>query len=149
MKNLIVCCLAVSLFACKPSRDTPAASTPATESPVAVKTLSKDTTASSAPATAKDSTMRFIVSFYSIGSGAEQNLAAKFKTFADTYLKAGNGKINYAEVHWGREGETDYCLSLNELIPAMQLDFIIKSKELLKEAKYVHYFENKECMKRR
>jgi hypothetical protein len=149
MKPLIACYIAVSLFACKPSKDTPAASSTATGTTSALVSEAKENTTASVPDSVDSAKMRFIVSFYSIGTGAEQTLAAKFKVFAVEYLKTDNKKIKFDEVRWGREGESDFCLSLKELTPSQQVDFISKSKELLKEAKYVHYYENKECLKRK
>ena len=133
MQKTLIFLATIALFACKASKNTPSAT--------ATDTISTVTEVA-------DTSMRFIVSFYSIGSGIEGNLLSKFKAFTGEYLKDSNQKISYTEVHWGDEGEADFCLPLKELTSAQQLDFITKTRELLQSAKYVHFFENKECRKR-
>ena len=96
-----------------------------------------------------DSTMRFIVSFYSIGSGISRGMPEKLESFVEKYGLKINQKIIYNKTHWGREGETDYCFPLKELSDAQISEFIMGAKEELKSAEYVHFLENQECRKGR
>ena len=89
----------------------------------------------------EEATTRFVVSFFSIGQGIDGKVNEAFVKFLDTYTK----KIAYEPKHWGREGETDYCLALSELTSAEQIEFVTKAKEILVKSKLVHQKENAKC----
>jgi hypothetical protein len=57
--------------------------------------------------------------------------------------------ISYQKTPWGREGETDFCLMLNELTPSEQDEFIAMTRTHLKEAKWVNIKENYPCINRK
>ncbi|MBI4931886.1 MAG: hypothetical protein HY841_14080 [Bacteroidetes bacterium] len=95
------------------------------------------------PANPKEENERFVVSFYSIGQGIDSKVNEEFVKFLDTYPNP--KKINYSPSHWGREGEVDYCLTLKELTPAEQTEFVKKATELLAKSKLVHTKENAKC----
>lgn len=86
-------------------------------------------------------TIRYVVSFYSMASGIDTKVNEEFVNFLDAYPK----KINYEPKHWGREGEIDYCLSLIELSPTEQTEFIKKAKAILAKSSLVHQKENAQC----
>ena len=94
-----------------------------------------------------DSAARFIVSFYSIGSGVEGDQIEKLLNFIDEYGKSKNKDIGYDRTFSGREGEVDYCFKLKELNAGEQKDFIVKAKSTLKSGKWITYFENQRCRK--
>jgi len=99
---------------------------------------------------AKDSTVfvqRFIISFYSIGSGAEGKQMEKLKTFIAEFEKKVGKKISLSTSPWGREGEIDYCFPLKELSDEQQKQFIGGAKDALQAAQWVHYSENVPCRK--
>jgi hypothetical protein len=96
---------------------------------------------------AKTSVQRFIVSFYSIGSGAEGKQMEKLKVFISEFEKQINKKISFGIAPWGREGEVDYCLPLKELSEDQQKQFISGAKDALQMAQWVHYSENVPCRK--
>lgn len=85
---------------------------------------------------------RLVVSFYSIGEGTDYKTKEEFEKFLLGYKK----KIAFEPALWGREGEVDYCLKINELTPEEQIDFIRKAKELLSKSKLVHVDENAKCV---
>ena len=91
----------------------------------------------------KDGSIRYVVSFYSIGQGIDGKVNDEFVKFLDTYPNP--VKIKYEPKHWGREGETDYCLALNELSAPQQAEFVKKANELLAKSKLVHIKENAQC----
>lgn len=147
------------MFSCKNNKD-------ATKAPAAnpenasISTVVAETTAPAAtPASetmtvAKTDTIpsdnyRLSVSFYSIGSGIDGEWMLKFEESIGTYSQHINKTIDYERANWGREGETDFCLRLTELTPAQQSDFIAKTKDLLKTAKWVNIFENQPCRHKR
>ncbi|MEO8087326.1 MAG: hypothetical protein ABI763_10925 [Bacteroidota bacterium] len=96
-----------------------------------------------------DPLMRFIVSFYSIGSGIDRGQPDNLKAFVDVFSKKNSKSIEFNEVHWGREGETDYCFTLNGLSDIQVIDFIEGAKGALKAAEHVHFNENQACRKGR
>ncbi|MBI3501267.1 MAG: hypothetical protein HY063_05675 [Bacteroidetes bacterium] len=99
---------------------------------------STTTTAAVTPST---NNVRFVVSFYSIGQGIDGAAHDEFVKFLNSYPK----KISFEPKHWGREGETDYCLALSELNSAEQTEFITKAKVILAKSKLVHQKENAQC----
>ncbi|MCI5055811.1 MAG: hypothetical protein MRY83_06860 [Flavobacteriales bacterium] len=92
---------------------------------------------------AEQNKTRFIVSFFSPGNGIDKEARSSLLNF----LKKDYPSITYNEVAWGREGEKDYCLTLDELKSKEQLEFIRKVKELLKNSEKVNYYENRVCRK--
>ena len=93
--------------------------------------------------------MKFIISFYSIGSGIDRGQPELLKLYIESFEKKSSLKVDYSEVHWGREGETDYCFPLTGWNENQVSDFIRGAKEELKGSAHVHFFQNKECRKRR
>lgn len=89
-----------------------------------------------------ENTYRLVISFYSIGEGSDYKTKEEFEKFLNTYTK----KIAYEPTQWGREGEVDYCLKLNELSLTEQLDFVKKAKELVSKSRLVHVNENAKCV---
>ncbi len=53
--------------------------------------------------------------------------------------------IDYSKNHWGPEGETDFCLKLNELTEAEQKEFINRSRNMLEKVKWIKIYENYPC----
>ena len=96
-----------------------------------------------------DSLMRLIISFYSIGQGIDRGQKEKLISFLDGYEKKAGKKIEYSEVHWGREGETDYCFPMKGFSDMQVTDFIKGAKESLNTAEHVHFLENQVCRKGR
>ena len=83
--------------------------------------------------------------FYSIGEGIDFNMSNAFEDSIGSYsLKIGK-PIDYKKTPWGREGEIDFCLKLNELTPSEQKVFISEIRNQLKKAKWVNIFENYPC----
>ncbi len=96
-----------------------------------------------------DSLYRFTVSFNSIGTGINHQAKGEFDHFILKFNEKFNVRIMPEIVKWGREGEMDYCLKLNELNTQQQNQFISQTKELLKNSSYVRYTENSTCVHKR
>lgn len=88
---------------------------------------------------------RLTVSFYSIGSGTENEFITGFEDKIGSFAGKVGKNIDYEKSHWGREGETDFCLRLTELSKAEQDEFITMTRNYLKDAKWVHINENQLC----
>jgi hypothetical protein len=97
----------------------------------------------------REETSRLVVSFYSICCGIDRQAQEKLDKFINTYEKAKGKQLTRSAVHWGREGEIDYCLKLSELSPRQQRKFISKVRSLLKSSKLVHINENTACKRER
>lgn len=142
---IIIISVFLSIDSCKSKKDTTTDSSSYTAPQPVTSSTSSITTNSAGTATAvvipQNSNTRFVVSFYSTGQGIDGTVHGEFVKFLDSYPK----KITYEPKHWGREGETDYCLALSELSSSEQLDFINKAKAILSKSKLVHQKENAQC----
>lgn len=98
---------------------------------------------------AGEQTQRLVVSFYSICCGIDHEAQEKLDNFIKQYEKTKRKPLTKAAVHWGREGEIDYCLKLSELSLREQKRFISKVRLLLKGSKLVHINENVACQSER
>ena len=87
-----------------------------------------------------------IVSFFSIGEGIDGKAKAAFLDYITTFEHNEMTKISYEEVHWGREGEVDYCMQLQELYATQQVRFVAGLKELFKDKKLVKLEQNSPCL---
>lgn len=80
-----------------------------------VSCKSKQVAASTTPTEVREGiegqTYRVIISFMSKGAGTNSDQ----KTAILTYIEKHSKKPVSKKVLWGREGETDYCLTLKEL----------------------------------
>lgn len=92
---------------------------------------------------------RLVVSFYSICCGIDHQARAKLDRFINSYEKTKGKRIAKATIHWGKEGEIDYCFKLSELLPREQKRFISKVRLLLRKSKLVHINENASCKSER
>ena len=96
-----------------------------------------------------DSIYRFTVSFISIGSGIDHKAREEFNAFIQQYNAKHNVSITTENASWGREGEIDYCMRLQELTTAQEHNFITETKEILKSSSRVRYQENSTCRQSR
>lgn len=94
---------------------------------------------------ASEQRSRLVVSFYSICCGIDHQAQENLDNFIKRYEKTKRKQLTKAEVHWGKEGEIDYCLKLSELSPKEQKRFIAQVRALLKKSKLVHINENAAC----
>lgn len=115
---LIICTL--TLISCKSTNETDQKVEPTTEQVEA-------------------NNVRFIVSFISKGSSIDYEA----KTSFIGYVESNN--IDFDAVSWGREGEIDYCLNLDELEPDKQTSIIEDIKQLLSSSDLVRYKEKSKC----
>ena len=134
---IIISSVLLSIDSCKNKKGTTQQTTTTNNTPTPV--VSQPINTSSTPK--EGETVRFVVSFYSIGQGIDGKANDEFVKFLDSYPK----KIAYEPKHWGREGEIDYCLALSELSSAEQLEFVKKANTILGKSKLVHQNENVKC----
>ncbi|HEY0261531.1 MAG TPA: hypothetical protein VGB95_00785 [Chitinophagales bacterium] len=82
------------------------------------------------------------MTFGSIGSGTNSNAYKQFQQFISNYEKKKGKKLEYESVHWGMEGETDYCFKLSDLKPEEQKKFIAEIKKAISDHKWIFFTEN-------
>ena len=160
-KKILLLSLASFLFfACKSNKETATAADSTVISqtktePVKTPTI---TTAPVEPVNAgatakvdssKDDLYRLSVVFFSIGSGTDNKAMRAFEDLISDFAVKSGKNIDYEKTPWGREGETDYCLRLNELDEKSQAEFVKQTTETLKDAKWVHIYENQPCKHKR
>ncbi|MBN8702539.1 MAG: hypothetical protein J0M08_05715 [Bacteroidetes bacterium] len=95
---------------------------------------------SSATTTASNKA-RLVVSFNSICCGIDKVLHKQFLETLEKYPK----KVEHNMYRWGREGEMDYCFTLQELSKKDQKKFIRKIKKTIKGSRMVTIQQNINC----
>lgn len=103
---------------------------------------SSDTSSSSKTVT---TTYRLIVSFISKGAGTDHNLREAFTKYIESHPK----KPSFELIHWGREGEADYCFTLKELSKKEQETFVKEIQTIIGKSDMAHISENAECLHKR
>lgn len=93
----------------------------------------------------QEKTYRYIVSFYSVASGPDRDGMTAFEKWVETYSTEHKSTISVEKISWGREGEMDYCYTLDGLSKDDQAAFIIAAKGQLSNVKQVNTFENEPC----
>ena len=87
---------------------------------------------------------RLRLTFGSIGSGINTNAYKQFQQFVGNYEKKKGKKLEYETVHWGMEGETDYCFRLSDLKLKEQKKFVADMKKAISDHKWIFFTENVE-----
>ncbi|MFZ9976466.1 MAG: hypothetical protein ACO3GR_00050 [Candidatus Kapaibacteriota bacterium] len=93
-----------------------------------------------------DSIYALRVSFFSIGSGIDRKTRQDFDRFIKEFEQKNNVSILLDKATWGKEGEIDYCINLNNLSTELQEQFISSTKDKTKDSKLVRLYENTKCI---
>lgn len=140
---IIICCglFLIILGSCKQAKES-STTNPSTEK---INTeIKSPINPDSLPATS-----RLVVTFFSIASGVDFKAVVGFEEFIGEYAAEQGFTVDYEKTHWGREGETDFCLELKELTPEQQTDFVSQARKRLETAEHVSIYENQACKHRR
>ncbi|MFH0896078.1 MAG: hypothetical protein V2A54_16720 [Bacteroidota bacterium] len=86
-----------------------------------------------------------LVSFYSPGDGIDVATQGKYDEAIKKFEKDNKLTISIEKANWGREGEIDYCINLNNFNATQQTEFIDMSKKLLSTSTKVNILENCDC----
>jgi hypothetical protein len=86
-------------------------------------------------------TYRVTISFISKGEGID----IKSQETLENWLKNQPKTPKYEKTHWGREGETNYCLKLDELSTREQEIFVRDLRTLLTDKPLILISEYAEC----
>jgi hypothetical protein len=90
-----------------------------------------------------------VVSFYSIGGGIDYKSAEKFEQFLLSFTLENGSKPVFEKIGWGREGEIDFCISLDAWNYTDAASFVEAAKGNVGASKYMHFTVNGTCKKRR
>lgn len=93
-----------------------------------------------------DSIYALRVSFFSIGSGIDRKTRQDYDRFIKEFEQKNNVSILLDQATWGKEGEIDYCINLNNLSTELQEQFIRSTKDKTKDSKLVRLYENTKCI---
>lgn len=85
---------------------------------------------------------RLIISFISKGTGTDGEKRLAILDYIEKHPKKPANK----SIYWGREGETDYCLSLTELSKSEQTTFVNEVKKIAGTSDRIFISENTECL---
>lgn len=85
-----------------------------------------------------DKKYRFVVSFFSIGTGVDSDAYKKMEKFLADHPK----KPKFDTYGWGREGEVDLAFPLKEFNDKDQAKFITDFKAAIGDSDRVRYKEN-------
>ena len=88
---------------------------------------------------------RLIISFNSPGNGIDYKAKKEIDGFISSYEKERGVPLAKEEIHWGKEGELDYCFKLSELAKEDQEDFVSRIKSLVRKSKRIGIVENAPC----
>ena len=94
-------------------------------------------------------TYRLVVSFYSTGSGSDSKSIDMFENFLADYSVQHNLRLAFDKTPWGREGEVDYCVRLDNLNFEAQKNFVLQTREILFQTQLVYITENAACRHKR
>jgi hypothetical protein len=145
------------ILSCKPQKQ---ANETASKTPVAANTATDAVVINNGEAevavppgqnmqSATDISYRLIISFISIGEGTDRNAKEIFDSFLNDWKTNQKKEINYETVHWGREGEVDYCFPLSGLNEAQQKQFVSGFREKFKGHDLIQFAENEPCRHKR
>jgi hypothetical protein len=88
---------------------------------------------------------RFMVSFISKGEGIDEKTRETF----EKWLQEQQRPLKWETFAWGREGEVDFCLKLDELSTRDQEKFIEQARIFLANKDLVIISENAPCLHKR
>jgi hypothetical protein len=88
---------------------------------------------------------RLIISFSSPGNGIDYKAKKEIDERISSYEKEKGVPLAKEEIHWGREGELDYCFKLVELSKEDQEEFVSRIKSSVKKSKRTGIVENAPC----
>ncbi len=90
-----------------------------------------------------------LVSFFSIGSGIDFEVAKEYDQFIKKFESENQGKLLVERIPWGREGELDYCIRFEGLSPVNQKALLDKTKEITSKSKWVNTSTDTTCKRKR
>jgi hypothetical protein len=89
----------------------------------------------------------FLVNFLSRGEGINHEMKAEFDEFLKNFEKEHNDFLRVSVLHWGREGETEYCIYFMIDDQSLRETFIEEVENMMSEANLVIVSKNRKCRK--
>lgn len=152
MKSYIISLIVITMMSCKSSKPGTNHNTSAPAEDIAAQsyqnlTAGESETIEGAEALdkMKATVWTLIVEFFSIGEGTDMEAKKRFDLYLSHWHEAGNPKVNFVTVPWGREGEVDFCFTLAGMSADLQQQFISGLREQMSSSKLVRLTENDRC----
>lgn len=108
---------------------------------VCCKSKKEGSSSSTSTTETKTQKYRLMVTFISKGAGTDAAKREEFLKFVESHAK----KPANVKFQWGREGETDYCLTLTELSKSEQTAFVDAVKKIANGSDMMLINENTVC----
>lgn len=90
-----------------------------------------------------------VISFFSVASGIDVQARAQVDSLILAFETDKKISLPKEETRWGREGEIDYCMALNQLSGCDRKKFINKVKKIAKKSGRISVLENSTCLHKR
>lgn len=152
MKYIIFCLVAIAIMSCKSSKPGTNNNTTVPADDIAAQSYQELIAGNSETVEGaetldrmKATVWRLIVAFFSIGEGTDLEAKKHFDQYLNEWHEAGNPKVNFVTVPWGREGEVDFCFTLAGMAPDLQQKFIDGLRQRISSSKLVRLTENEKC----
>lgn len=107
---------------------------------------SKSKDVQSAPV--KSETYSLVITFFSIGTGVDYKTKKIFDEWTINFEQKIGKKISLESYPWGREGEVDECISLENLSTSQKKEFLLEAKKILSNSKLIRIEENVICKRK-
>lgn len=142
--SAVAALVAVAASACG-GESTPKAASPA-EAEAAMSAGPADAGVSSVePAPSRHTTHRVVVSFTSIGTGIDGAARDQLLEILDRWRIAKGHELETERRRWGKEGETDVCVTLDELSDAERGKFLGEVRAVAGKSDRVQITESATC----
>lgn len=93
----------------------------------------------------KASTYRLVVRFVDNDQGVDEAARKAFDAFLDRYRSHHRVRLPVTIHDWGKKGERDYCLTLEELDPATQAHVVRRLHRFFGDTTRVELHERASC----
>ncbi len=150
VQTIIICAIIITTIACKNNKNAAVknnSDNQTTQSTSGTTNSSQTTPVSVEANKSQGDTVpafyRVVVSLYSIGEGIDPDGRPILDNYSQQFMDASSKRIVYDSHPWGREGETDFCYTLDNLSSEEQVRFINGLTEAFKGHELVRIIENK------
>jgi hypothetical protein len=89
-----------------------------------------------------------VITFFSIGTGVDGKTKKIFDEWVVNFEQRTGKKILIENYPWGREGEVDVCISLENFEKGQKKEFISEVKKIVSSSKLIRTEENVVCKRK-
>ena len=96
----------------------------------------------------KFETYSLVITFFSIGTGVDYKTKKIFDEWTINFEQKIGKKIKLESYPWGREGEVDVCISMENLSTEQKKEFTTEAKKIISASKLARLEENVICKRK-